>query len=393
MAKNKTAPKVTSSKSTKPARTTTTLKAAPQARAKKTASAQAPEASKAKKEAVRATMKRAAQPGGKKKYTIGVDLGGTKVLAALVDEKGNVVRSARRPTVPPWMSEQDPRKGSHILSTADVKKHIAYTIKAMTEAVEECLGVDIDDLAGIGLASAGPMNIIKGTLEYPSNFKGWKIVPLVKLLEDSLKARGVDFPIAFQNDAMAASLAEGWVGRARGCNTFAVITVGTGIGTGVIFNGKPAQSAGMGSEWGHILVNSHGIGADVDRFYERSVEGLASGTSLIRRANARGFVGGSSSDLARAADKGDLLAIELFRDCSEALACLFYSLSLGFHPEKFVVSGGLLAIRKHFLPRAIKIYRELITRKNPKFKADIEIAELGTMAGVIGAAYLPHIAE
>lgn len=341
----------------------------------------------------KSTAKKTSSRTGKhQKYTVGIDLGGTKVLAALVDPHGNILKQSRRPTVPPWLAEQDPSKGSHVLSATEIKKHIAYVIFAMADAAVEVMSdIKKDECVGIGLASAGPMNIEKGTLEYPSNFKGWKIVPIVELLEKELRVRGVRSAVHFQNDAIASALGEGWIGRARNCHTYAVVTVGTGIGSGVIFNGKPAQSGGMGSEWGHVLVNIPGIKEDPDSFAERSVEGIASGTGLIRRARARGFKGNTTADLAEAARTGNKVAQELFSDCSEALASLIYSLSLGFHPQKFVVSGGMLKIRELYLPRAITLYRELINRKNPNFRAPVEIAQLGTEAGVIGAAYLPYL--
>jgi glucokinase len=337
--------------------------------------------------------------GGPGTYTVGIDLGGTKVAAALVDHQGKIVSEARLPTVPPWMKELDPRATTGEPSQTDVRKHITYVVSAMADATTEVLaplalkrsGKSIDKILGIGLASAGPMNLEKGTLDYPSNFKGWKIVPLVRSLQKALEKRGLKKPITFQNDAVAAALGEGWVGRAKECHTYAMITVGTGIGTGVVFNGSPAQSRGMGSEWGHLMVNAPGIQFDPSSYNDRSVEGLASGTGLIRRAKALGFRGESAADLAEAAKRGDPLALKVFAGASEALAALFYSLSLGFHPQKFVVSGGMLAIQEHFLPQAKDLYRELMIEKNPKFLTSIQVAKLGTKAGVIGAARLPRL--
>lgn len=339
----------------------------------------------------------------KAKFTIGIDLGGTKVAASLVDAEGRILSETRLPTVPPWMKEQDPRTAIKAPSPAQVRRHIQYVVEAMADAVLESTAplrsehtrpsAVADQILGIGLASAGPMNLEKGTLDYPSNFRGWKVVPLVALLKDALKKRGLQLDIAFQNDAIAAALGEGWVGRASGCSTYAMITVGTGIGTGVILNGRPAQSGGMGSEWGHMMIIAPGITKNRSDFNERSVEGLASGTGLIHRAKKRGFKGETAADLAVMARKGNKLALKLFEEASEALAALFYTLSLGFHPEKFVVSGGMIAIRDLFLPQAIEIYREMMKQKNPEFVSPIQVAELGNHAGVIGAARLPYLKD
>jgi len=331
-------------------------------------------------------------------FSIGIDLGGTKVAAALVDAKGGIVSESVRPTVPPYLHGQDPRN-TKTTSARDVREHIQYVIGSIADATIELFdsvpGSVAKNLAGIGLASAGPMNLGRGSLDYPSNFKGWKVVPLVELLSEALEQRGLKLRkghgIFFQNDAMAAALGEGWVGSAKGCKTFAVVTVGTGIGTGVIFNGQPAQSTGMGSEWGHMLVNCAGLTDDGEDLEFRTVEGHASGTWLIRRAQARGFRGANAADLAEAAKMGDKIAKEAFLGASEALAALLFSLSLGFHPEKFVVSGGMLAIKEMFLPQTIELYRKLIKQKGPQFLAPVQVAKLGIKSGVIGAARLPWL--
>ncbi|MES2964477.1 MAG: ROK family protein [Bdellovibrionota bacterium] len=327
-----------------------------------------------------------------KDYTVGIDLGGTKVAAALVDGQGRIVEEARRDTVPPWMKSSDPRSLEKP-SAKDVKRHVEYVVQAMAEAAMDCVSAlpAKKKIAGVGLASAGPMDLEKGIIIQPSNFAGWKTVPLVSLLTDELKSNGLKSKVHFQNDAIAAALGEGWTGVAKGCETYAVITVGTGIGTGVIFNGRPAQSRGMGCEWGHMMTMSPGFLKDPMSFREREVEGIASGTGLAKRARAMGLPFESAADLAKAATSGDARAKELFDGAAEALAGLFYSLSLGFNPEVFAISGGMLAIREHFLPTAIDLYRKAMKANNPAFLTKITIAKLGTKAGVVGAARLPRL--
>jgi glucokinase len=324
-----------------------------------------------------------------KGVTIGIDLGGTKLAAALVDSHGKVLRIVVRPTVPVDLVEQDPRALT-APTPAAVKRHIGYVVDAMAEAAIEVLGeTPRSRLIGIGLASAGPMNIDQGTLHYPSNFKGWKHVPLVRLLSAAMAQRSLKTHLNFQNDAIAAALGEGWIGQAKDCRTYVMITVGTGIGTGVILNGRPAQSGGMGSEWGHLLVATPGLATNPESYKSREVEGIASGTGLVRRAQAQGLGFTSAHALAEAARAGDKRVIRLFDDAAEALAALLYSLSLGFHPEKFVVAGGMLATKDLFLKRTISLYQDWIQRKNPLFVAPIRISRLGNQAGAIGAARLP----
>ncbi|RYZ75072.1 MAG: ROK family protein [Proteobacteria bacterium] len=327
-------------------------------------------------------------------YTIGIDLGGTKVAAALVDATGRILFETSRPTVPPEFKDADPRKLAKP-SPSDVKLHIAYVINALADAALDCASAldkkEAKKLLGIGLASAGPMNIGKGEIIDPSNFNGWKKVAIVKLMAKACLKRGLKVPISFQNDAIAASLGEGWTGIAKGKQTYVVVTVGTGIGTGVILNGKPAQSNGMGSEWGHVISNSFGFLTSADKPYDREVEGIASGTGLVRQAKLRGLEFGHAHEIAEAARSGDKNALALFAGASEALAGLFYTLSLGFNPEVFAVSGGMIAIQDLFLPQAIALYNEAICVKYPSFKKQIKISKLGTKAGVIGAARLPRL--
>ena len=325
-------------------------------------------------------------------YTVGIDLGGTKVAAGLVDGKGRLEKESRRATVPPWMADSDPRSLANP-TAKDVKRHIEYVVSAMAESVIECVDAlpAKKKLAGVGLASAGPMDIRTGFLIQPSNFSGWKKVPLVSLLTKRLRTQRLKTTVHFQNDAIAAALGEGWTGVAKGLETYAVITVGTGIGTGVIFNGRPAQSRGMGSEWGHTIALAPGFMKEPMSFRDREVEGLASGTGLVKRARAMGLEFATAGEIAKAASEGHEGAKELFETAAEALAGLFYTLSLGFHPEAFAVSGGMLAIREHFLPQAIDLYRMAMKANNPMFLTPIRIAKLGTKAGVVGAARLPRL--
>jgi glucokinase len=328
-------------------------------------------------------------------FTIGLDLGGTKVAVALVDHTGRIVKQTSRPVTPPSMPQLDPRD-PYKPTPAEIRKHVKHVTSSMAEAaleVSEAIAPsERRRIHGLGLASAGPMDIHRGLLLNVSNMKGWTKVPIVQKLADECLAAGVSVKkIGFQNDAIAAALGEGWIGRARNAKTYVMITVGTGIGTGVILNGLPAQSSGMGSEWGHIISDIRGFSTRTRRAYDSELEGIASGTGLVRQAKLLGLEYQNAHQIAEDAREGKRHALDLFLACSEALAGMFYTLSLGFNPEVFAVSGGMLAIEDLFLPRAIEIYREAIRSKYPIFERPIKISKLGTKAGVIGAARLPRL--
>lgn len=326
------------------------------------------------KKATKKTRRRRPQSS----YTIGFDLGGTKLAAALVRGDGEIIDYVKIPV--------------HLKNQPSAKKAQNHVISLMGELALDfkrrypqfCTG---PRFRGVGLASAGPLNVQTGTLIYPVNFRGWKIVPVQKLLQQELKRRGFSSTVFFQNDAMAAALAEGWVGGAHGKKSFAVITVGTGIGSGVILNGRPCQSGGAGSEFGHTLVDLRPLQRDPSSRARHSVEGLASGTGLLRRAQEMGFKGSSVEELILEKDPRYQALLD---DMAWALAVLCYNLSIGFHLEAIYLSGGLIKIKKLFLPALQRHYRQLIRDFNPLFACPIQVARAKNKAGVLGAAFLPY---
>lgn len=242
---------------------------------------------------------------------------------------------------------------------------------------------------GIGLASAGPLNAAEGKLINPVNYPGWKVVPIRDLVEKEIQSRGFKAKVHFQHDATAAALAEGWVGAAKGMASYAVVTVGTGVGSGVIFNHFPVQSRGMGSEYGHTIVDFKNLQKHPDRLHHCTVEGFASGTGLLRRARDLGFQGQSVEDLVQVAAEEKYQA--LFKEMAWALACLCYDLSIGYNLEKIFLSGGLIKIKHLYFNQLKAHYKNLIQQMNPAFECKIEIAKTKNHAGVLGAGFLPHL--
>lgn len=308
----------------------------------------------------------------KGQFAIGIDLGATKVSLGLVDHRGEIIFKIKK----------------EILAIKKIKP----ALKAQNQLVN--LMVDLicqinyifpdcfkkSKFRGVGLASAGPLNVSEGCLINPANFAGWKKVPLVKMLKKKLSERGFRCPVAFQNDAMAAAFAEGWLGGAQGCESYAVVTVGTGIGAGVVFKGQALQSAGMGSEFGHLLVAVPHIHSkkDVRKF---SVEGLASGTGLLRQARERG----SKADRLENLEKK---YFPLYKEMSANLAALCFNLSVGLNVDKILFSGGLMAKQNYFFKKTKSLYSSWIKEWNPSFAASIAVASAGQDAGLLGAASL-----
>lgn len=315
------------------------------------------------------------------RYTVGLDLGGTKLAAALVDQNGQILAFQKESILE---LKNDPRQGP---------RKIVAVMGEMVCSFQSRFGDAFrrGRFAGVGLASAGPLNVDQGALIRPVNFPGWKTVPIRALLEKELARRKISGPVVFQNDAIAAARAEGWIGGARGLSSYAVVTIGTGIGSGVIFRGLPVQTHGMGSEFGHTIAENDRIRGpeDLKKF---TVEGLASGTGILRRAREEmGFTGTTVEDLVLALESGETKYQALFDKAADTLAALCYDLSIGFHVEKILFSGGLIKVRSLYFTRLKSRYSMLMNAFNPAFKAPLVVARALNQAGVIGAASLPYL--
>lgn len=315
------------------------------------------------------------------KYSIGLDLGGTKLASALVDSQGRIIEYNKFPL-----------ELANAESPQAAKKKVLSFMRATCIDLKQRFPAETSkqNFSGIGLASAGPLNVMNGELIDPSNFPGWKRFKIVAELQQTLKKWGWNPKIYFQNDAIAAAFAEKWIGAAADCKSFVVVTVGTGIGTGVIFNGLPCQTGGMGSEWGHLLIDAKSMQRSHLPITDFTVEGIASGTALLKRARTLGFNGHSVEELV-AINKKTKQYSELFDDMAWALASLCYSLSMGFHLDKILFSGGLIKIKNLYWNQTKKHYASLIRARNPAFMAPIVVAKAGNKAGVIGAASLPFL--
>ncbi len=301
-------------------------------------------------------------------WVLGFDLGGTKLSWVVVSTRGKVLHYE---SVPLFIS-QNP-------SPEKAKKTV---IDLMTKVVLENFD---KNLLGVGVASAGPLNTNSGMLIDPSNFPRWGKFPLIKKLQSRLSKKKIKLPIYFQNDAMAAALGEGWVGAAKGSENFIVVTLGTGIGTGIILNGQPAMCNGMGGEWGNQIVDQKDLHFDRN-IYDQTVEGIASGTALVGRAFKLGFRGSSVEELVLEVRGGNKRYRGLFSDAAKALAVLCYNLSLGFCPEKILFSGGLINVHEFFWDELVRKYGQLMRPRHKTFMAPLGIANLGVQAGAIGAA-------
>jgi glucokinase len=236
------------------------------------------------------------------------------------------------------------------------------------------------EVAAVGIGCGGPLDSRGGVLVAPLHLPGWTDVPIVDLASAEL-----GLPAVLDNDATAAAAGEHRFGAGRGTQNMVYLTVSTGVGGGVVLDGRVFRgSTGNGGELGHVTVDWNGR-ACKGCGRRGCLEAYASGTSIAERAREAGLEVEMASDVAAAARSGDAVAERVWAETCEALACGIASLANVFEPERVVIGGGvsregerlLGPVRERVLAEAIApVAREL----------HVVAAELGDTVGVVGAA-------
>ena len=286
---------------------------------------------------------------------IGVDLGGTKILAGVVDRHGSVERRRELPT--PLDSQDE-------------------LLRGLAEAVEDVLA---DDVAALGFGIPSTIDQRSGKAVTSVN------IPLADLdLRGAMQER-FGLPVGIDNDANAATLAEWAHGAGRGTRHMVMLTLGTGVGGGLILDGKPYRGAvGAGAELGHMVIDLDGPpcqGACPGRGH---LEALVSGHAATMAAQEQFGPAADAHRLVRLANEGDADAVALLAELGHRLGAGIVRLVNVFNPELVVVGGGFSAAGDFLLEPA----RELVAREalSPARElVRIVRAELGTAAGLVGA--------
>lgn len=306
---------------------------------------------------------------------IGVDVGGTKIAAAVVDETGTIVARDRRP------------------SAADQPEQIVDSVVAMVADL-----VRDHPVTGVGLAVAGFIDHTAGVVRFAPNI-AWRDMPVGPQV-----AERVGLPVLLENDANAAAWGEFVFGPARDIDDMVFVTVGTGLGGGVVNDGRLVRGAyGIGGEIGHIRLvpDGHRCGCGNRGCWEA----YGSGTALVREARdlvasgsplAKALTeacGGKAKKLTgpqvtQAAVDGDPASIELLADVGRWLGEGAADVAAILDPAMFVIGGGLVAAGDLLLEPAVAAYRRNLTGRGHRPEAAFELATLGQDAGVIGAASL-----
>jgi len=293
---------------------------------------------------------------------IGVDLGATNLHAGVIDAKGVI------------------------------KKEIVYTYtKSSRHAVIDEIADVIRSLKGLypsiekaGIVCAGSVDTLKGIVIDAPNMADWRQVPIVDILKEET---GLD--IRLDNDAVGAALSEGWLGKARGVSTFIAVTLGTGVGVGVVVDGKVFRGGlRRGTEWGHIMMS-------MDSLYRCGcgnmgcIETFCSATALMKLARSRGMKVFSAQEVCLAAERNDDLALEVLDEYARFLAIAMYNYIIVLGPEVIVLSGGLSGSSRLFLPKAVGYLKGFMHgRVYMMPPGGVVSTDFFSQAGFIGAAYL-----
>lgn len=264
------------------------------------------------------------------RLALAVDFGGTKVDAALVDDSGAVLAGSRgrRPTGPSASADDLDR------AVADVVRHALAALPAGGE------------LAGVGVGSAGPVDLRTGTVS-PLNVPAWRRHPLVARLAVLVP----DAPVTLAVDGLCIALAEHWVGSGRGSRNLLGMVVSTGVGGGLVLDGRPtAGPTGNAGHVGHIEVAGFDDACPCGG--SGCLEAVASGPSTVRWARANGFAGRSGEDLARAHAAGDAVAIAAVARAGTAIGRAIASASSLVDLDVVAVGGGFSRVSPALLDAA-----------------------------------------
>ena len=313
------------------------------------------------------------------RFVLGIDIGGTNLVVGNVAEDGSVLHALG---TEPTHAEAG--------ATAVVDRLVELAERAIARTRREVPGAQI---VGVGVGAPGPLDTRSGVVLLTPNL-GWVNMPLRKIIHDRL-----GLPTALDNDANCAVLGEWWVGAARGARHAIGITIGTGIGGGLVLDGKLYHGASdVAGEIGHTTIDTEGRRCKCGNY--GCLEAYASGPNIAMRAIEAAEAGAETSlsrlvdgDLRKitaqtvyeAAREGDELALEVVNDTAKFLGIGIANLLNIFNPEVVVVCGGVTLAGDHLF---VPLRREVARRAfKPAVQAcRIVPGELLNTAGVYGAA-------
>ncbi len=307
---------------------------------------------------------------------LGVDIGGTKIAVGIVDRDGKILTQTRKPMIANGTAEA--------------------ALQAVTDAIDALVWTE--QIQKIGICAPGPLDPRRGIILNPPNLPCWRNFPLADEI-----ARKFHMEVKLENDANAAALAEARWGAARGCRFVFYATIGTGIGTGIVLDGRIYHGrTGSAGEGGHVSIDYHGPRCNCGK--RGCIEALASGTAIGARARgklaeqpdrasvlldlAKGDLAAVTSEMVgEAYSAGDALARNVLQETAEALTAWLGNIVDLLDPDVLVMGGGVAAMLKPFFD---EIKNRLPAWSVNPHASDIPLrmAHYGADAGIAGGAAL-----
>lgn len=316
-------------------------------------------------------------------YTIGIDLGGTNIVASVVDDDYNIIGTSKTPT-------NSPRSADEIFDD----------IADVCEEAVKTSGLTMEDIDSVGMGTPGTVNQ-DGVIEFANNL-AFNNVPARTML-----AKRINKPeekVFIENDANCAALGEAYAGCGNGAKDFVAVTLGTGVGSGVIIGGKIVNGVNYaGGECGHMVIVVDGEQCSCGR--KGCWEAYASATALIRQtkkameeypdslmhklAKEEGKVSGRTAfDAMRL---GDIAGIKVVDDYIKYVACGLINIVNALQPEIICIGGGICNEGETLMKPLRRFVQSERYSIHSKIQTKIVKAELGNDAGVIGAALLGKV--
>lgn len=315
-------------------------------------------------------------------YKLGIDLGGTNIVAGVVDRNYKIIGIGKAKTKAPRPAEE-------------IADDMAKTV---FDAIENA-GISIDEIDAMGIGSPGAIDSENGIVTYSNNI-GFYQVPLAKMMKERV---GKDFYIG--NDANAAAYGEYIAGAGRGTKNFVAVTLGTGVGGGIIINGEIYTGlGGVGGELGHTVIQMNGEVCSCGR--NGCWEAYASANALIRQTKQAmkrypesemwNLCGGNIDNVSgitafNAMRKGDYAGKTVVDNYIEYIAVGLSNMINIFQPEVICIGGGISREGDTLIVPLREIVAGENYGRNMKEKVVIKAADLGNDAGIIGAAYLCNL--
>jgi len=306
-----------------------------------------------------------------KKYVVGVDVGGTNIKLGLVHPKGVVIARSHFPTKP---------------FSASKKKLIGALAHEINKIITS-QGLKFKDIEGVGIGLPGLVNYDTGIVRFLPNIPGWKNVPLKSILEKKIK-----LPVYIENDVKLITLAEWKFGAGRGVKNLVCLTLGTGVGSGLILDDRLYRGvANAAGELGHMPLNEKGPACNCGGFgcFERYVGNRSLYALAEQIMNKKDL---TTVTMFTLAEKGNAKALKFWKQAATHVGNGLVGIVNLLNPELIIIGGGISNNEKYLFPtikevikkRAMSLQGSLVKIKRAKFGDD---------AGIIGAQVLVYNAQ